>query len=116
MKRFSVILTMVALLSATALAAKNSQTVAVPSAVKAGSAILVPGDYNVTWTGSGPDVQVTFAQGKKVVITLPAKLVEQSNKAGGEVDTESQNGAEILKAIRTRTMTLIFSNPPSSGN
>ncbi|MGD0443969.1 MAG: hypothetical protein ABSA39_08535 [Edaphobacter sp.] len=115
MKRIFVSVVMVALFSAPAFAAKNSQTVDVPSTLRAGSTMLVPGNYNVTWTGSGPDVQVTFAQGKKVVVILPAKLIEQSNR-NEELDTDSQNGVEVLQAIRTRTMTLMFSNPPSSGN
>jgi hypothetical protein len=117
MKRFFVSVMMVALLSAPAFAGKNSQTVAVPSAVKAGSTTLVPGDYNVTWTGSGPDVQVTFAQGKKVIVTLPAKLVEESNRNNAELDTDSQTGVAVLRAIRTRNMTLLFNDSAApSGN
>lgn len=116
MKRFFVVVMMVALLSAPAFAAKNSQTVAVPSAIKAGSTMLAPGDYNVTWTGSGADVQVTFAKNKKVIVTLPAKLVEENNK-NEELDTDSKTGVDVLRAIRTRNMTLLFKDSAaSSGN
>src|SRR5580658_2372970 len=113
MKRFFVLVMMVALLSAPAFAAKNSQTVTVPAAVKAGSTTLVPGDYNVTWTGSGADVQVTFAQNRKVIATVPAKLVEENNK-NEEVDTDSQAGVDVLRAIRMRTMTLLFKDSLSA--
>jgi hypothetical protein len=117
MKRFVVFVMMVALLSDPAFAGKNSQTVAVPSAIKAGPTMLVPGDYNVTWTGSGPNVQVTFAQGKKAVVTLPAKLVEENNRNDVELDIDSRTGVEVLRAIRTRNMTLLFNDSAaSSGN
>ena len=53
MKRLFVVATMFAALSLPALAAKNSQTVSIPSPVKAGSTQLTPGDYDVTWTGTG---------------------------------------------------------------
>jgi hypothetical protein len=117
MKRFFVSIMMVALLSAPAFAGKNSQTVAVTSTVKVGSTTLVPGDYNLTWTGSGPDVQVTFALGKKLIVTLPAKLAEERNKNDGELDIDSNAGVSVLRAIRTRNMTLLFSDSTaSSGN
>lgn len=108
MKRFFVVAVMLTLLSAPAFAGKNSQTVTVTTAVKAGSTTLSPGDYDLTWTGSGPDTQVTFMQRKKVVVTLPAKLIEENNK-NEEFDVDTQGGVEVLKAIRTRSTTLIFS-------
>lgn len=112
MKRFFVFAMMLALLSAPTFAAKNSQTVHVPMAMKAGSTELTPGDYNVTWAGSGSTVQVTFTQNKKVVATLPARLVEQNNKNEG-LETASQNGAEVLQSIRMRNMTLLLESSPS---
>ena len=109
MKRFFVVAVMLALLSAPAFAGKNSQTVTVTTAVKAGSAMLSPGEYDLTWTGSGPETQVTFLQRKKVLVTLPAKLIEENNK-NEEFDIDTQGGVEVLKAIRMRSMTLIFSS------
>ena len=112
MKRFFVFATMLTLLSAPAFAGKNSQTVTVPEAMKAGSAQLTPGDYNVTWEGSGANVQVTLTRNKKVVVTLPAKLVEEANKNEGLV-TDSQGGVDVLHAIFMRNMTLIFESSSS---
>jgi hypothetical protein len=113
MKRFLIVVTMLGLLSAPAFAGKNSQTVNVPMALKAGSAELAPGDYNVTWTGSGSDVQVTFTRNKKAIVTLPAKIVDKSNKNEG-LDTSTQGGVEVLQAIRMSNMTLILeSSSPS---
>lgn len=115
MKRFLVFTVLLTLFSFPAFAAKNSETVTVTTKLKAGSTTLAPGDYDVTWTGSGPDTQVTFAQRKKVVVTLPAKLIEQNNK-NQELDIESQSGVDVLKAIRMRTMTLILNDSSSSSD
>ncbi len=105
---------MLAALSLPALAAKNSETVSVPSPVKAGSAQLTPGDYDVTWTGTGPDVQVTFTRNKKVITTFPAKLVQGANNNVG-LETDSKSGTEVLNAIRMHNMTLVVGAAPSSG-
>jgi opacity protein-like surface antigen len=113
MKRFFVVATMLVLLSAPAFAGKNSQTVNVPTALKAGSVELTPGDYNVTWTGSGSEVQVTFTRNRKAIVTLPAKLVDQSNKNEG-LNTSTESGVEVLQAIRMSNMTLILESSPSS--
>jgi len=107
MKRFFAFAMMLALFSAPAFAGKNSQTVNVPEAIKAGSAQLTPGDYNVTWEGSGANVQVTLTRNKKVVVTLPAKLVEETNKNEG-LGTDNQGGVDVLHAIYMRNMTLLF--------
>lgn len=36
---------------------------------------LPAGDYTARWEGSGPTVQVSIMQGKKVVATVPAEVV-----------------------------------------
>jgi hypothetical protein len=116
MKRFVGFAMMLTLLAAPAFAGKNSQTVNLPSAMKVGSADVSPGDYNVTWTGSGPEVQVTLTRNKKVIVTLPAKLVEQNNKNEG-LNTDTQGGVQTLQAIRMKNMSLILeSTTPSSGS
>ncbi len=112
MKRFFVSALMLTLVSAPAFAARNSQTVNVPETIKAGSTQLAPGDYNVTWTGTAPNVQVTFTQNHKVLATVPAKLVEEANKNEG-LNTETTAGVEVLEAIRLRNMTLVFEGSPA---
>jgi hypothetical protein len=116
MKRFFGFAMMLTLLVAPAFAGKNSQTVNFPTAMKVGSADVTPGDYNVTWTGSGTEVQVTLIRNRKVIVTLPAKLVEQNNKNEG-LDMNTQGGVQTLQAIRLRNMSLILeSTTPSSGS
>jgi opacity protein-like surface antigen len=114
MKRFLAFTTMLAALSVPALAAKNSQTVAVPMPVKVGSAQLNSGNYDVAWTGTGSDVQVTVSQNHKLVTTFPAKLIEETNKNVG-LETQTQSGVDVLHAIRMKNTTLIVGNSPSSG-
>jgi hypothetical protein len=114
MKRLLGFVMLFAAVSIPAVAAKNSETVNVPIAMNAGSTKLAPGDYNVTWTGSGSNVQVTFAQSKKVVVTLPATLAEQKNRNKG-LETHTQSGSEVLDTIRMDNITLKFAPSTSTG-
>ncbi|HYX67877.1 MAG TPA: hypothetical protein VE825_01990 [Terriglobales bacterium] len=52
----------------------NKTTVTVLDPVMVNGKTLTPGDYTVTWEGSGSDVQVSFLRGKKVVATASAKI------------------------------------------
>jgi hypothetical protein len=113
MKRFVAFAMMLTILSAPAFASGNSQTVNVPESMKAGSTQLAPGDYNVTWTGAAPNVQVTFAQGHKVLATVPAKLVEETNKYEGLL-TNNKGGVATLESIHLRKLSLIFEGSPST--
>ena len=61
----------------------------IPEPMKAGNTQLAAGDYNVTWTGTGSNTQVTFTQNRKVLATLPAQLVVESNK-NETLDTKVQ--------------------------
>lgn len=49
---------------------------------------LKAGDYKLEWEGSGPTVEVSILQGKKVVAKVPAKLVD--------LTSVSQNNAAVL--------------------
>ncbi len=42
---------------------------------------LKPGDYKLQWDGTGPDVELSIMQGKKVLAKVPAKVVELKTKA-----------------------------------
>jgi len=47
---------------------------AISAAVQLNGAELPAGDYTARWEGSGPTVQVSIMQGKKVVATVPAEV------------------------------------------
>ena len=57
---------------------KNEGKFNLADSVQIGSTQLKAGSYKATWDGSGPDVQVKIFQGKNVIATVPAKLVDDS--------------------------------------
>ena len=113
MKRFLGYAAVLALLSAPAFAAKNSENITLSEAVTVGTTQLPAADYRVTWTGQGSAVQVTLAHGKSTV-TLPAKLVEQKNNISS-VLTENKGGSNVLEGINLNKVSLVFSSSPNAG-
>jgi hypothetical protein len=63
---------------------------------------LAAGDYEAIWEGSGPTVQVTITQGKKVVATVPAQMVELDRAVpSSEAEIKSStNGDRELTGLR----------------
>jgi hypothetical protein len=59
---------------------------------------LKPGDYKLEWEGSGPSVEVSIVQGKKVVTKVPAKIVD--------LDKAPSNDAALLKQNSDGSTTL----------
>ena len=113
MKRFLGYAAMLALLSAPAFAAKNSEKVTISEPVTVGATQLQPAQYNVTWTGTGSNAQVTLSHDKQIV-TVPAKVVDQKNNPTS-IQTESKNGTNVLQGINLTKVTLVFSSSPHSG-
>ena len=70
--------------------AKDQGTFRLIEPAKIGSTQLQPGKYTVEWTGTGPDVQVNFLQGKTTVATGTATLQTQ--------DRAASQDAVVLKA------------------
>ena len=59
---------------------------------------LKAGDYKLEWNGTGPNVEVTILQGKKVLAKVPAKIVD--------LQAPAQNNAAVLKKGDNGTSTL----------
>ena len=63
---------------------------------------LKPGDYKLEWDGSGPTVEVSILQGKKVIAKAPAQLVDlpspSSNSAA--VVKKNDDGSSSLEGVR----------------
>lgn len=59
---------------------------------RVGSTQLKPGDYKVTWEGTGAEVQVKILQGKNVVATTSAKLI---SKSGGNDAVILGTGSDV---------------------
>ena len=96
-------------------ATKKSLNITEPVAV--GDVVLQPGDYKVEWEGSGPNVQVSFVEGKKTLVTAPATL---QNRATGydqaiELKEGSNGGAKSLTEVDFKGMSLRFDQAGPSG-
>jgi hypothetical protein len=59
---------------------------------------LPAGEYVARWEGSGPTVQVNITQGRKVVATVPAQVVELDQAASND-ETEVRNDSNGDRAI-----------------
>lgn len=117
MKRFFGFALILGLLSIPAFAAKNAQNINFPEKLTVGTTQLPAGDYKVTWTGTGPTVQVTLVQknvSHPLTSTLPAKLVDVSNGHTG-LTFANENGANVLQTIQLNKINLVFSAAPAEG-
>jgi hypothetical protein len=113
MKRIFSSVLMLALLSAPAFAAKNSETLNIAEPVLVGTTQLPPADYTVTWTGTGSNGQVTLSHGKTTV-TVPAKVVAQKNSMNS-ILTDSKSGSATMKAIYLNKVSLVLDSATTSG-
>lgn len=66
------------LLLASAAFAGEKASVKVFETVKVNGKTIPAGDYNLSWEGTGSNVQVSILKGKETIATLPAQL-EASN-------------------------------------
>ena len=114
MKRFFGFAMLLALLSVTAFAAKNSQTVNLAEAVTIGSTQIPAGDCKVTWTGTGADAQVSLVRDGRTLVTVPAKIVDEKNNANG-ITTSTKNGSKVLVTINLSKVSLVLGSEPVSG-
>jgi ABC-type nitrate/sulfonate/bicarbonate transport system substrate-binding protein len=93
----SLMLSLALLMASGAFAAeKASLTLTHPATVN--GTTLKAGDYKLQWDGSGPNVEVSIVQGKKVVATVPAKIVE--------LGSTTQNNAAVMRVNSDGTSTL----------
>jgi len=88
---------------------KNEATINLSDKVQLGSTQLAPGEYKLSWTGTGNDATATLSQGKKILVTVPAKLVEQrsQNPGVGIVTNAAESGTRIT-AIQLPKLELQF--------
>ena len=118
MKIRSLMLTgVLGLISLTGFAADNTKaTITLSQPATIGSTQLAPGQYKMTWSGTGSDVQVKLSQGKKTVATVPARVVEQrSGLNSPAVLTDSKTGA--LLGVQLPEQSFTFNGEtPGAGN
>lgn len=77
---------------------------------------LKAGDYKLEWDGTGPDVEVSVMQGKKVLAKVPAKVVELQSKALQDSSTVSSNtdGTKSLASVRFAGKNFALQMPETS--
>jgi hypothetical protein len=96
-----------------AFAGENKGSFTLPSTAQLDGKNLSAGEYKVRWEGAGPEVQVTISQGKHTVATVPAKLVERSQKAARNAVVLNNNGgaSNIVEVqLSGKQASLVFGN------
>lgn len=95
---------------------KNSANVTLDQPVTVAGTQLAAGQYKLTWEGSGPDVTVSFDEGKKTIATTSAKLVNNRNNQDA-IETSAHDNTTVLDAVDLKNLTIQFENAaPSAGN
>lgn len=91
-----------AVLLATSAFAANKGSLQVQEPISVNGQQLKPGDYKVQWDGSGPDVELSIMQGKKVVTKVPAHVVDLSKASNADAAVVKNNadGSKSLSEVR----------------
>jgi hypothetical protein len=114
MKRALVLTFIFGLLPLAALAApKNSANVDLVDSVKVGTTDLPKGNYKIAWSGTEPNVQVTFSRGNWST-TVPARIVEQRNDTEAQL-TDAKAGTKLLTGLVLHNVTLVFQGSTQAG-
>jgi hypothetical protein len=112
--KYATLLSMLALLfSVSALARdKNQHSVQIPDTVQVGGTQLQPGNYQVEWQGTGPEIHVNFVRDGKTVATVPATLKTNDAKVTQDevvTDTSSANTQKLTEIDFSRNKeSLVF--------
>jgi hypothetical protein len=79
---------------------KGSMTLLSPATINGTN--LKPGDYNLEWQGTGSDVQLSIKQGKTVLATVPAKVVDLNAPApnNAAILNRNESGPNTLAGAR----------------
>ncbi len=102
MKLTKMIVLSFALLMSTSLFAASSGSLKLSQPVQLNGTQIKPGDYKVTWEGTGPEVTVSVMKGKEVVAKTSAHLKELERNFGADATVLQKNsdGSTSLNGIR----------------
>jgi len=111
----TLILGLALLLSSSAFAASKAN-LELSNAVVVNGTTLKPGEYKVQWEGAGPNVEISFVQGKTVVAKAPAHVVEMKTPAANDaaVTRKNDTGPNSLSGLRFQGKTLSLELDQSS--
>ena len=94
-------------------ATQNSAHIELDSNVTVGTTELPKGTYKVVWTGTDPNVQVTFINGNWTK-TVPAHIVEGRNNMEAKM-TDVKGNKKFLTALEFHNATLQFGDGTHAG-
>ena len=102
MKLTKMIVLSLALLLSTSLFAASSGSMHVSQTVQLNGSTIKPGDYKVTWEGTGADVTVSVLKGKEVVAKSAAHVKELAGNSATDAVLQQKNadGSTSLNGIR----------------
>jgi hypothetical protein len=91
-----------AVLMTTVAFAANKGSLQVSDTVTVSGKQLKPGDYKVSWEGTGQNVELKITQGKEVVATVPAHMVDLNRPSSDNAAVVNNNsdGTRSLSEIR----------------
>jgi hypothetical protein len=91
-----------ALLLATSAFGANKGSLQIQEPTSVNGTKLAPGDYKIEWDGTGPSVELSIMQGKKVIAKVPAHVVDLSRPAQNDaaVVKNSEDGTKTLSEVR----------------
>ena len=106
----------VALLLATNVFAAEKGSMKLFDAAVVGGVQLAPGYYNVTWEGTGTNVELKIAKGSKIVATAPAQTIELKSVPPSDGTTTKANaeGKTAVSEIFFRGKTRAFEITPNA--
>lgn len=111
--RFSAALSLILMLTPLSLlaASRYSQTVKFPDSVTVGGTQVPAGTYRVQWDGTGT-VTASIVQGKKVVATAPANVVQTKTGFNGAIQTDGKD----LQGILWPSLSIEFAHAPTASS
>ena len=96
---------------------KMRATIHISQTVHIGSTELAPGEYKMTWTQSGSNAEVTFSQGRKVIVTVPAQATqERSGYDGPAVRTNRESNTLMGVDLPKVSISFGSENPVAPGS
>jgi hypothetical protein len=91
-----------ALLLASSAFAGTKASLQLNNPVTVNGTTLKAGEYKVQWEGSGPNVELSIMQGKKVIAKVPAHMVDLSRPSANDaaIVKNNEDGSKSLNEVR----------------
>ncbi len=119
MKLTKIAVLSLALLLSTSLFAASSGSLHLSQSVQLNGTEIKPGDYKVTWEGTGSDVNVSILQGRNVVAKAPAQMKDLGSKFGSDaaVVAKHDGGTSTLTGLRFggKSVAIEFADQAAAG-